>query len=647
MTSAHLRYNPSDEPLWLVVQRGDRTQSFEFPPHAHKAIVVGSGDNSDLRIREAEPVACFLEREGSSICLTPARPDAEIRVDTLKIEGRRRIYTYALLQIANVQLRLKVRDTPPTLRADGVTQESSESSEALSKRPAATDDMTATTTIDSSAVMEALGQRTTGSLPRLRPIPVAALATKTIEVDAFNPDGWFGEGVKEGTLASDATQVLEPEPVFAPITSNSTSNWVSMPTVTAARPPRRQSGPPNIKTQEMAPLTWPSERVTMEQSRAITTDHRALVDASPSRSHEVGPIPERTASSLKTARPGSTSEPLQASNVDGDAAASESSGTAKGPDHRIAPSTKSEVRIDPYRTIEIAPIRLADPVATNPAGRAKLETRRQTTTLQVGRGGQASETTDLEVPVVNLSIEQRGTGLSSAAPCAERTPAREALSPIHVSARAMAPAASIGSDPWFLEGDSERPVSSPSPAKVGRWLPSFSIGLERLGLLAKRRPTIVFVGAAFGSLVLVLFFAGLARLMSPQSDQKPQRVTAVQRAAPQRGISAEASKAAGAESYATGIPPSSRPDAAHPLTPAQTRHEDVPAAIAAVANATPAVGHLFAGRLPEAAQAYYELAQKFPDEPVFQSASRILARKNSPACRGTNSSKTACPSVKP
>lgn len=249
------RYNPADEPLWLVVQRDDRTNCFEFPPHTHKAIVVGSCSNSDVRISGIAPVAFFLEREGTSIWLTPAYAEAELRLDTLKVEGKRRIYTHGLVELADIELRLRVRDTPPTLRGDGLVRIDSEVSDPMSKRAAAAiDDLTATTAIESSTVIAALGQGATTTMPPASPIPDKAFATKTIEVDAFNFDEWFDDAIKESSDASVDTQPLEP--VIAPSASTS-APAATLPRF--ARPPRPRIGPPNIKTQAMAPIQWPPE----------------------------------------------------------------------------------------------------------------------------------------------------------------------------------------------------------------------------------------------------------------------------------------------------------------------------------------------------------------------------------------------------
>jgi TolA-binding protein len=60
-----------------------------------------------------------------------------------------------------------------------------------------------------------------------------------------------------------------------------------------------------------------------------------------------------------------------------------------------------------------------------------------------------------------------------------------------------------------------------------------------------------------------------------------------------------------------------------------------------------AVSHLFAGRLPEAEQAYRELATAYPQNPTFQLATRMLSKRNSADCRALSDTKKSCPTVKP
>jgi hypothetical protein len=59
-----------------------------------------------------------------------------------------------------------------------------------------------------------------------------------------------------------------------------------------------------------------------------------------------------------------------------------------------------------------------------------------------------------------------------------------------------------------------------------------------------------------------------------------------------------------------------------------------------------AVGHLSAGRLSEASQAYGSLASRVEGAVVYATAAEILARRASPACKGGSMrSSTDCPEI--
>jgi hypothetical protein len=146
-------------------------------------------------------------------------------------------------------------------------------------------------------------------------------------------------------------------------------------------------------------------------------------------------------------------------------------------------------------------------------------------------------------------------------------------------------------------------------------------------------------GAAVTALVMILFMVGAAKLLTPRAAPKSERVMA---ALPAGNVPMSQSKdVLGKEATDSSVTASS-------TKPSQDLDvQEVPVAIAAIPNVGQAVGHLFSGRLPEAEQAYRDLAAQFPREPAFESAARILARKNSSNCRGANLSKSSCPSVKP
>lgn len=627
----HRRYNPADEPLWLVIQRDEQSRCFEFPPNTPKAIVVGSSESADVRIRSAAPVAFFLERDSGTIWLIPAYPEVELRLDTLKVDGKRRIYTHGLVELGDVELRLRVRDTPPTLRGDGLVRMQSEISDPMSKRAAtALNDLTATTTIDASTVTAVLRQCATTTISRQGPIPDMASLTKTIETDAFDFDGWFDDAVKEEPGKVTDTQPVAPVSVPTPMSAAPTSPTPARSPATVSRPPRPRMGPPNIKTQELGPIQWPP--APSSEGEAPSTPKGTVVapDASTPRSNVAGiPSPE-VANSSDRAESDSLESlsmaaivPVEAPPLPNDATPA---GARVASDRQATSTSKSSAKIDPFRTIEIGPIRLSEPTPAEETAQPKLETLRQTTTIQIGTnlGG---ETTDFDVPVASPTVAQPGTGTASSAPTSPNdAPRLQERRPMIVKAPAPAPQESFESN-------------------VPKRLPSLATALEKLGLRAKRQPVLVFGGAAIASFVLVLFFIGVAKMLSPHPTPRTERAVAAQATTTQTSARAERSTipvgAAATEIAATGSA------APQPPVPAEAKSEDVPAAIAAPPDVAPAVGHLFSGRLPEAEQAYRDLATKFPKEPVFHSAARILARKNSPNCRGVNLTKTACPSVKP
>lgn len=688
--------NLADEPLWLIVQRDERTQCFEFPADTHKAIVVGSSNNADVRISSAAPVAFFLEREGTTIWLTPAYADPDFRVDTLKVNGRRQIYTHGLVELANVELRLRVRDTPPTLRGDGLVRLNSEISDPISKRAAAAlSDLTATTTIDASQIAAALSLNNTKTVSTLLPVPDMALSTKTVEFDAFNFDGWFDDAVGNPSATGADTQPVEP----ANVTSAPTSNLPVSPTPSAVVTPGRRMSVHDVKTQEMAPIQWPpepSDEVTKHSTRqALEQPGEGPTPVEPVRpmrasfgplnvkTQEMAPIkwpPEpavavvepftpnvvaaapitnasdstkaaapsnQEAPAPKTAEPSSKAPFAVAAIVNVEPVAPNVVGNAeKRPDGRQNPTPRAEPKLDPYRTIEIAPVRLPESKPPNRTSQPKLENLLQTTTIQLGGNARITDTTDFEVPVVKSATAKAepivptatSGGGESIHGIADRRP-------IVLKTPAATHKASLGSDPWFQGHDSDRPVSNTPPSAVVRTLSSPSKALEKLGTLAQKRPVLVIGGAAIGSLVLVLFFAGAAKVLSPHAKPVPAKAVATQPAAAtpdsQKGSPKAPANDSGPVKAETAV------GTAQAQAPSETKVEDTPEAIAATPDVTPAVGHLFAGRLPEAEQAYRELAAKFPNEPAFQSASKILARKNSPTCRGASPSKALCPSVKP
>jgi len=185
---------------------------------------------------------------------------------------------------------------------------------------------------------------------------------------------------------------------------------------------------------------------------------------------------------------------------------------------------------------------------------------------------------------------------------------------------------------------------------VARKIPPPSALLEKLGLMTKTRPGLVIGGASAGSVVLVLFLVGASQLIGHRSLKVTQHFVAPQPVLTARAASDRASVQSG---WANTVPIEVSPDDSKvrgnggaPGAPVGSASDAIPDAIAAKPDVTAAVGHVFSGRLAEAEQAYRELSTRFPDDPAFRAAARILARRNGPACRAAKNTKTSCPTVK-
>lgn len=110
-----------DDSLWLVIQQGGkRVRCFELRANCHRAIAVGSARNAEFRVQGAPPVAFYLEREDAAVWATPAYIGDDLRVDTQKLEARRRLHRLSKVEFSSISLDLVIRDTPPTLRGNDV-----------------------------------------------------------------------------------------------------------------------------------------------------------------------------------------------------------------------------------------------------------------------------------------------------------------------------------------------------------------------------------------------------------------------------------------------------------------------------------------------------------------------------------------------
>ncbi|MGC4068895.1 MAG: hypothetical protein QM784_30480 [Polyangiaceae bacterium] len=497
------RYHTADEPLWLLIEGAERPLCFEFPPHAHTNLIVGSSSKAAVRVPGSPPVACFIERDGSSIWLTPAALDVEVRLDHLTVSAKQRLFTQSVLELAGTKLKLTVRDTPPTLRADALQ---------------------------------------------------GPVATVTIEPCPVNPTSPAGQAPSPPSMLSLKTVELSPmfrppEPDGAPVA----------PPETKLQPRPQPSAPVRftVKTVELAPLEGSPTQVTAPETPAVA---------------------------------------------------------------------EAAVKFDPHRTIEIAPVREPLAPSSSKLKDVKAPLVPVVTSPQAPLVKVLSDTTEFEVPVM-------------------MTPSKPARDVRETSRENEAAAAMPSSPKAKAVVAPERPeqVASVSSAPV-KQLARGGL-LERLGLLAKARPVLVLGSAALGALVLVLFFASVAKLLAPKASAGTQAQPVEARRAPAASASVVASTMPTLEAARpidARNPTASEPVASVPIALTQTV-----AAGPAPADVSPAVGHLFAGRLVEAEHSYRELASRYPAEPAFQSIARILARRSSPACRGASPSKSSCPSVKP
>ena len=178
------------------------------------------------------------------------------------------------------------------------------------------------------------------------------------------------------------------------------------------------------------------------------------------------------------------------------------------------------------------------------------------------------------------------------------------------------------------EGGRERvPESMRAHLRESNWI-SPLFWLERLGLLAQRRPLAVATGAAAGALLLTVALVGASRTLRKTN---------------QYGGDAHSHAPSGTSSpVGSGAPlePGGRSNAASPITATPVAAD---ASSATRADSSAAVAHLFAGRHAEAQSAYAALAG---DDPAYRTIARLLARSASTECTGKGDLPAHCPEVK-
>jgi hypothetical protein len=159
-----------------------------------------------------------------------------------------------------------------------------------------------------------------------------------------------------------------------------------------------------------------------------------------------------------------------------------------------------------------------------------------------------------------------------------------------------------------------------------------------------RRPAVLIAGAVAGSLMLVVSLVGpgSCRIQQPGAPTARSKGPTV----------IASSEAPGFGKNATRSPEPEVPIHDQLLAyPASAIATNTAVGTAVVANADSllpiALGHLFAGRLPAAEQAYRQLAARHPEDPTYSILTRILGRCNSPDCRPASAMHGLCPTVLP
>ena len=285
--------------------------------------------------------------------------------------------------------------------------------------------------------------------------------------------------------------------------------------------------------------------------------------------------------------------------------------------------------IEPQPTIELPAIRLTDlperrqsqsPIISSPAGVTRTQLPR----------GESGETTQFDATELKKAVAGRTNPVASAMVDPLRLPNASEWQGLPGMALTLAT-----SEVRSL--DTGPPVSISDSAERR---PKF---LAQLGVLTTRHPLGVLGGAALGSLVIIVFLVGAAHLFRSHSVKTSN-------------LSAQSHHVAvsswSATQYASEAQNKVPERIAALIDPAGAASEPAPTnavvqAMAPDANATIAVGHLFAGRLAEAEQAYRELAQHNPDDATYPVLARILTRRNRAECRATGTAKNLCPMVKP
>jgi hypothetical protein len=293
---------------------------------------------------------------------------------------------------------------------------------------------------------------------------------------------------------------------------------------------------------------------------------------------------------------------------------------------RMAPIRPAPLLLPQY-TERLAPV-TAPPVRDlGPAGAGMFETQR----IAPVRGPVVAAIPTPQVPISAHAIR----------PIEAPSPARPVDDPAQVITQettAFDVAAVLDARPR-MESSLAAPTAAQAPpiAKASRAAPRptspWHTFLTQLGTLTKERPILVLGGGLASALVIALALVGAARVAEPPR-RASTAATASSRPAPGSVVPSPSATALAAPAAALVAVPV-------PETPDPKRK---PKGVVDPVLAT-AAGHLAAGRVADASQAYAGLASRPEGGEVYAKAAALLARRAGQDCSASPSASARCPEL--
>lgn len=110
MNAAH-KPGVSEPTIWLELRVDGRYCKFEFSADEMRAVVVGSLPRADLQIDRpgVAPVHFHVERESNALWVVPAYGANDLRVDTARARGPRRISERAVIEFCDIRIEAQVQ----------------------------------------------------------------------------------------------------------------------------------------------------------------------------------------------------------------------------------------------------------------------------------------------------------------------------------------------------------------------------------------------------------------------------------------------------------------------------------------------------------------------------------------------------------